>query len=776
MYTTFQAGAATVAELGQPPEVPAPQKSRRKRAQVARACDWCRVHRIRCDNSHPCSRCIERGGECTVQGKTDIRNISSPQAYRTIERLEQRVRELEQELESHRNPTLPGGSSRASPRTPASRLLSTPPEGAGSLEPLISEQIDRSGIAVHEGIRIRTAQSQYETWYGPGSLYYFIRRMNDFLNSTLRQSRSINRMLPDAETNLFDEPTQSGIGSHNSPAAPVVGSGSVTAGDALTPTQEEYFISLYWQSYHTILFVLDEAAFKEHYHSLWTTKGQERKPSALVDIVIALCMQYGMASKPGLGQSGISGSPESEGRDPVVAGRWYYQRCQALLASQLESPTLITLQCQILSASYLCVGCYPNMADSACALAVRTAYMLGLHLEPPLDMPKRQREIRKRLWWALYVQDSKFSMKLGRPFLLNPPNATCHLPGDDREEALSSGSFFTPIGDGVTWLTFNVENIKLFQEFRAAYKAFYRGPGAVSIFMDQTGKDASVAIEAQANFVVPYLERIEDWVKGVPQTLTTKRAGNGVPFSTDGSAFEIEEFASLWLQRQRLLLELIFHHLSINLYRPFIRFGAWSADTPVADKYATQCAAHAITLTQAMHHVNKSTSILKGWNEAFQWQWNAVMSLVGFVFAYPSHPLNPAARNAIDQSVSVFESFGGCLSPAQKAVPIIRDLSAQADLLSKQTLGLESSVSSAQEQPLIALGDLRLDFENSTGNTKWGNSGAAQYGFLDELSSAAFHGMLSQSMDMAYSVDAQHFEMLPMPWPDVNSYQISQWT
>lgn len=239
MYTTFPAGAVNGAELGQPTEAPAPQKGRRKRAQVARACDWCRVHRIRCDNSHPCSRCIERGGECTVHGKTDTRTISSPQAYRTIERLEQRVRELEQELEHHRNPTVPGGSSRASPRTPASRHLSTP--GADdTLELPINEQIDRSGVAVHEGIRIRTAQSQYETWYGPGSLYYFIRRVNDFVNSTLRQSRPINRMLPDSETTLFDEPAQSGVGSHNSPAAPAVGNGSVTAGDALTPTQEEY--------------------------------------------------------------------------------------------------------------------------------------------------------------------------------------------------------------------------------------------------------------------------------------------------------------------------------------------------------------------------------------------------------------------------------------------------------------------------------------------------------------------------------------------------------
>ncbi|KAI1425247.1 fungal-specific transcription factor domain-containing protein [Xylaria sp. FL1777] len=761
MYTIFANGDANVAGLGQPPKPPPPEKSRRKRSQVTRACDWCRVHRIRCDNSRPCSRCIERDGECTIQGKTDVRT-SAPQAYRTIERLERRVRELEQQLENYRSVTRPDDSSHAPPHTPISRPSSAP-ERDSSFELHRGHHEENSRVLVHEGIFIRTKHYKYGTWYGPGSLYYFIRRVNDFLNSTMPQSRSINLMLPDPEESLFDEPVQNGVGSQNSPAVPAIWNGLFTTGDALTPTQEEYFISLYWHSYHTTLFVLDETAFKEQYNSLWTTKGQERKPSALVDIIIALCVQYGMASKPGL--SCNSTCAKVDGRDPTLISRWYFQRCQALLASQLETPTLTTLQCQILSAAYLCCGCFPNMGDSACALAVRTAYMLGLHLEPPLDMPKRQREIRKRLWWAVYIQDSKFSMKLGRPFLVDPSNATCNLPGDDREEAQSSGSLFTPVGDSVTWLTFNVEHIKLFQSFRAAYNAFYRGPGAISIFIDDADKDVSESIESQANFMIPYLERIEDWIEGVPETLTTKRSNDGIRFSTDGSSLEIEEFASLWLQRQRLLLELTYHHLSINLYRPFIRFGIWSANTPIADKNATQCAAHAITLTHAMHHVIESTSILQGWNEAFQWQWNATVSLLGFLFAYPSHPLSPIAWTAIDLSFAVFEMFGKSLAAAAKAVSITRDLSAQVDLLTKRRLGFDNSIPTQQEQPRSQEG-LQLEFENSTGNPTCGSS--------DEVNTGLIHGLLSQSMDMAYSVDAQQFEMLP--WPDVNSYQTSQWT
>lgn len=44
--------------------------------------------------------------------------------------------------------------------------------------------------------------------------------------------------------------------------------GSVGASEDvyLKPVQEEYFLSLFWESYHTSLFaVLDETQFKQHY-------------------------------------------------------------------------------------------------------------------------------------------------------------------------------------------------------------------------------------------------------------------------------------------------------------------------------------------------------------------------------------------------------------------------------------------------------------------------------------------------------------------------------
>ena len=51
-----------------------------KRIQVSRACDWCRVHRVKCDSEQPCHNCRSRGAQCSITGANEIRNL--PHAFR----------------------------------------------------------------------------------------------------------------------------------------------------------------------------------------------------------------------------------------------------------------------------------------------------------------------------------------------------------------------------------------------------------------------------------------------------------------------------------------------------------------------------------------------------------------------------------------------------------------------------------------------------------------------------------------------------------------------
>ncbi|CAD6576273.1 MAG: hypothetical protein ASARMPRED_007674 [Alectoria sarmentosa] len=633
-------------------------RTRQRRGQVARACERCRVHRVKCDSGNPCSNCKNRGGQCRYSGAMKASTL--PHAYREIERLEQRIEELEQEKE--RDAEKPVHQLQISISPPRS-LSDGRGSGTGEQD-LAGSRLKR----VWEGIYISTARSPQKTWYGSSSLFYFIGRIDVFLSVALQQSHPADRMLPDSASNLLDGPTTVAA---EEQAGQLAGptDDPITTGEYLTSTQEEYFLSLFWQSYYTSYPIFDELEFKKYYRSLWATPEGKRKPSALADIVIAVCMQYGMARlERGLE---VTSRANVSKTDATIAGRWYYRRCQTLLSAELESPIISTLQCHILCSMYLCCASFQNMADSTCGLAVRTAYMLGLHLEPPQSMPRRERETRKRLWWTLYVLETKMSMILGRPFLLHDSSTTCSLPADDREIAMLVGSSFAPLGENVTWLTWNLHNTKLLLAARTAYTTFY--DGAPDTF--------------NAGNCQPITEPLEDWLKDVPEAIKTQRQNNGVPFSTDRSALQIEQFAPLWLQRQRLLLELMYHNLCINLYRPSISFASATAQTPLADGMAMKCAAHAMALTHMMHQVLTSTSILAGWLEAFQWQWNAAMTLVGIVLAYPHDDSTGAVRSTIDLSVAVLDNFGNSFAVAAGAANIVGELCVKIDVLMEKSQG-----------------------------------------------------------------------------------------
>jgi hypothetical protein len=557
-------------------------------------------------------------------------------------------------------------------------------------------------------------------------------------------------MLPESASTVLDGPAEAlDVGQ---PSHPAPTDDSIRAAESLSSMQEEYFINLFWESYYPSFPILDEAEFKEHFQSLWTAGGKERKPSALVDMVLALCMQYGMARQPGGRQELASAAKGNiNDSDSTIAGRWHYRRCLALLSSQLESPTLATLQCHILCSIYLCNAGFQNMTDNSCGLAVRTAFMLGLHLEPPQNMPRREKELRKRIWWSLYILESNRSMKMGRPFILQDSSSYCTLPSDDREIARISGSSFAPIGENITWLTWSLYKTKLVIAVRRAYMSLYgKPPNAVMI-----------------GDIEPTAAILEAWLNTVPMALMTARQNGGAPFSTDLSPIQIEQFTPGWLQRERLLLELTYHCMSTNLYRTSISFTLNGAPPSVTEQAASKCAAHAIALTHITYQVLNMSSILHGWHESFQWQWNVSMTLVGYVLAFPHSPSAAPAREAIDLSVSVFEHFGNSFAVATNAATIMRDLSRKVDRLRDNLNTGKASIQNTSTGPAIPYDNPQLQILPNVQTDSHEIDWLSQLGMGS--ATAEIGGILGHSIDVSAEMYAD------LDWADVNGTFFDQW-
>ncbi|CBF82261.1 hypothetical protein AN9236.2 [Aspergillus nidulans FGSC A4] len=504
------------------------------------------------------------------------------------------------------------------------------------------------------------------------------RRLSSFLNVRLNQEHIPHEILPNSASDdkLLDRPVT---------GADLFAPSSGPSSNSVYPSllQEEYFWNYFWQTYHVSLCpILDDAQFKQHYQSLLIADGKGRKPSALVDIVVAACMQYHISTLPLGSQSGLV-----EGKDASVAGRWHYWRGQTLLTYELESLSISTLQCHVLCSIYLCGGSFHNMMDTAMAQAVRTAYILGLHRDLPSTLPEAKREMRRRLWWTVYFMDTRATMKLGRSFMLSESHSMPALCIDSLRVAASSGSTFVPADEDMTWLSFNLRQITLCRTFRAAYTSFHN-----TDFHLQEGQpiwDRPDALQAGAEIIAKHIPSLDAWCDSVPDALKLKRQdSNSRPFSTDGARVVLELSAPEWLQRQRMLLENTYHHVCVNLFRSMICFPYQPAsqvhisENSLPGELATRCAAHAIALTKLTHQVLEETSLLDGWHEAFYCQWDAVMTLIGFVLAYPgSGTVTLEAKSAIHLAIAVSENFGFKFAVGTSASKIVQGLCAKSETL-----------------------------------------------------------------------------------------------
>ncbi|OQE43003.1 hypothetical protein PENCOP_c003G06243 [Penicillium coprophilum] len=669
MYSTFSANFDTTIDASRErsatPSVPRP-----KRNQVARACDWCRLNRVRCDDKQPCQNCQNRGGTCSNTKTQEATSL--PAANREMQRLRNKVKDLQDQIEKLKD--------RA--EIQAQTSFATPPLSDAAHSSFDFAEL----INTTEGWQ--GVQQTGQIHYGPLSSSYFVTRITRYLSEALNEPLENAKLQACMARFNYVTPTHQPSGWVASPAsqADQHPDGNEEAED-LTRSQEEHFLNLLWQSFHCVYPILSEREFHQHYESLWSSSTPDgmstRKPSALVDVLLAVCMQYSSTFF-------VSGDSQQEDADAGwqvknanLASRTYYQRAQRLLQGELEHPTIMLVQSHIYSIVYLYNTSLLNTAHINLGATLRIAHALRLHIRPLDGTSPEQQELQRRIWWTLYRIDSQLSMTLDRPPLIQLSYVSCGLPGDDREHARLSGTVLLSNHEDISWLSFHVQCTKLTFLVQGVQTALHRkcsqllnGDRSKDIYDDLP------LLENLAEFLEREMTAIHNWVQNVPQSLCNPRKGAGDPFSTNRDALNLSPYSPLWLQRQRLLLELHYHHLVISTLRPFIRFPPGSSSvTPRTDGHNITCLNHAMAITSILNQVLSETDLLRGWPPIFQYQWDAILCTLGFVLANAVCPPTPSARKSLQTAVRTLELVSDHFLAAKSAAQVVRDVSCQADRL-----------------------------------------------------------------------------------------------
>ncbi|KFZ16069.1 hypothetical protein V502_05268 [Pseudogymnoascus sp. VKM F-4520 (FW-2644)] len=164
---------------------------------------------------------------------------------------------------------------------------------------------------------------------------------------------------------------------------------------------ENFFIDAYFRYYHTTYPFLHEQTFRAQYG------GQSPRPrgetwSILLNTVLAL------------------GAWNIGEEDSTMDDTFYHEVNRHMQdTSVFEVGNLALVQAMLLLSNYTQKRNKPNTGWNYLGLAVRMALSLGLHKEfPGWKISDLQREMRRRVWWGVYIFDSGASITFGRPVLL----------------------------------------------------------------------------------------------------------------------------------------------------------------------------------------------------------------------------------------------------------------------------------------------------------------------------------------------------------------------
>ncbi|KAH0023085.1 hypothetical protein KCU78_g5532, partial [Aureobasidium melanogenum] len=426
---------------------------------------------------------------------------------------------------------------------------------------------------------------------------------------------------------------------------------------SMTRLQEEHYLNLFWQSYHILLPVLHFETFTRDYNSLWTLDDSVRGSSALVDVVLALCAQYGDCYMSSNGEFGGSQAQHS-----VRVSQCLFDRARQLMSTKTESLSIKTVQCHLLSAVYLANNSVTNAAHDSLAQAFRNALALGLHHETPPTMPEQEKVLRRNIWWSIYTMDVRISLDLGQPFLVNHSGATCPLPHTVEESGTSlSADNLSTTFRGPPSVAFFHKHLSLTIAIRKAHEAFVTHcAAALQAANTSDFYESADVIKNSAGYLLEWLKPVHDWTKQVPDLLKTPRRGAGRPFSTVRSPLELEDSIPSWLQRQRVMLELSYHNLLMVLHRPFIRFPSSSVGRiPISAEHSVWSLNHAIVITQIIRQVLTESDVLSFVHETTRILWDATVTLLAFAMAHPFCPHSPSAHAALQNALATFDVLAG---------------------------------------------------------------------------------------------------------------------
>lgn len=192
----------------------------------------------------------------------------------------------------------------------------------------------------------------------------------------------------------------------------------------IPPYMVEGYIASYFKEYHTNYPLVHKGLFMAQFHEIVPRP----KHSKILIYIVAAIGAFMSATTPN--------------DDDLIL----YQYARSHLSVEiLEVGSLTLVQSLCLISNYLQKRDRPNSSHNYLGLAVRMAYGLGLHKDHPrVEGNSLFREIRRRIWWCLFIFDTGSTITFSRPLAIPSAGIDTKLPLNILESDLTAATTLTP--------------------------------------------------------------------------------------------------------------------------------------------------------------------------------------------------------------------------------------------------------------------------------------------------------------------------------------------
>lgn len=555
----------------------------RRRALVS--CDRCKQRRVRCirqgenDENEPCQSCIENGVKCesTLPRKHRI--------YGSVENLSLRYRVLDAivkglypdrdvssidtlySIAEANNISLPPNTGEAPdehalfrPSTPGKRL------GAESTRsPSVMSSRDHSNPFESHASKVVEeklvpAPHGASHYIGPSSSFSFVVMVRNLVaehNATSRilepndERMSLRQDFVRLPASKALEPHANAGEDNSSHAEPQTRQDRQhpppdfatkrrkDAIGALLPAREvaDALVEAYFDRVHPNYMIFHRGTFQVRYESIWIEQKrpvQEFEPGLICSIFMMFVF-------------GAQALEHHDEQKSVQMQRRYLELVQSRTYQLLHTTSLLNVQAILLLQLHQHNATERNTSWMLLGCASRMALALGMHREGATGgFDSIEREVRRRVWWTLYIFEQNLCTILGRPSAIDDVEVTITLPNEN----LLDGADCVPPG----YIDYAVRLAKLSSEIK---KKIYVIPNSS---MD----GGEIPDISTATHLV---QKLESWHRSLPPYIRL-------------------ECLSLVPKQRRavLLLHIQYHHAQSLITRPFILRKTRALITPQADK------------------------------------------------------------------------------------------------------------------------------------------------------------------------------------------------